>query len=89
MTQWSGLGTFTVMAQVKPLVRKLRPYKLSSTTKKKKKSWIYNKLYLFNWFVFLLLLFFLNCGKNTNMRPILLTHFKCMIQSIIQHNVVQ
>ena len=36
VTQWSGLGTFTVMAQVKPLVRKLRPYKLSSTTKKKK-----------------------------------------------------
>ena len=34
--QWSGLGTFTVMAQVKPLVRKLRSYKLSSTTKKKK-----------------------------------------------------
>ena len=35
------------------------------------------------------LLFFLNRGKNTNMRPILLAHVKCMTQSITEHNVVQ
>ena len=32
--QWLGLGTFTVRAQVSPLVMKLRSHKLLNTAKK-------------------------------------------------------
>ena len=38
MNQWLGLGTFTVGAQIRSLVKELEFYKLRSVDKKKKKN---------------------------------------------------